>query len=65
MWDFYLAGCETSFRYGGYAIFQIQLAKKQDTVPLTRDYIAQWEGAPPATAAVITPGDNSRVDRMM
>ena len=43
MWDFYLAGCEAAFRYGGQLNFQIQLAKKQDTVPLTRDYIAQWE----------------------
>ena len=46
MWEFYLAGCEASFRYGGYVNFQIQLAKKQDAVPLTRDYIAQWEDAP-------------------
>ena len=51
MWDFYLAGCETSFRYGGYVNFQIQLARKQDAVPLTRDYIARWEDAP--AAAVI------------
>ena len=43
MWDFYLAGCETAFRYGGYVNFQIQLAKKQDAVPLTRDYIDRWE----------------------
>ena len=51
MWDFYLAGCETSFRYGGYVNFQVQLAKKQDTVPLTRDYIAQWEDAPAVAVA--------------
>ena len=43
MWEFYLAGCETAFRYGGYVNFQIQLAKKQEAVPLTRDYIARWE----------------------
>ncbi|PPR78533.1 MAG: Cyclopropane-fatty-acyl-phospholipid synthase [Alphaproteobacteria bacterium MarineAlpha2_Bin1] len=43
MWDFYLAGCENAFRYGGQLNFQIQLAKKQDTVPLTRDYIMEWE----------------------
>jgi cyclopropane-fatty-acyl-phospholipid synthase len=45
MWDFYLAGCEAAFRYGGQVNFQIQLSKKQDAVPLTRDYIAQWEDA--------------------
>ena len=43
MWDFYLAGCENAFRYGGQLNFQIQIAKKQDTVPLTRDYITTWE----------------------
>jgi cyclopropane-fatty-acyl-phospholipid synthase len=62
MWDFYLAGCETSFRYGGHLNFQIQLTKKQDAVPLTRDYIAQWEDA---HAAVIARGDNYRVQRVM
>ena len=43
MWDFYLAGCENAFRYGGQLNFQIQLTKKQDSVPLTRDYIFEWE----------------------
>ncbi len=43
MWDFYLAGCENAFRYGGQLNFQIQIAKKQDAVPLTRDYIIEWE----------------------
>lgn len=43
MWDFYLAGCEAAFRYGGQLNFQIQLARKQDAVPLTRDYITEWE----------------------
>ena len=52
MWDFYLAGCETAFRFGGYVNFQIQLAKKQDAVPLTRDYIAQWEDAAEAAGVV-------------
>jgi cyclopropane-fatty-acyl-phospholipid synthase len=45
MWDFYLAGCEAGFRYGGLVNFQIQLAKTIDAVPLTRDYIRQWEEA--------------------
>ena len=43
MWEFYLASAEASFRYGGLVNFQIQLAKKIDTVPLTRDYISEWE----------------------
>ena len=45
MWEFYLAGSEASFRYGGSMVFQIQVAKKIDTVPLTRDYITDWERA--------------------
>ena len=43
MWEFYLAGCECAFRYQGHAVFQIQLAKRIDTVPLTRDYIGERE----------------------
>ncbi len=45
MWEFYLAGCEANFRFGGIAVFQIQLSKRLDTVPLTRDYISEWERA--------------------
>ncbi|CAH1667993.1 SAM-dependent methyltransferase [Chelatococcus asaccharovorans] len=45
MWDFYLAGSEMSFRHDGMMIFQIQIAKNQETVPLTRDYIARRETA--------------------
>ncbi|SEP23578.1 Mycolic acid cyclopropane synthetase [Salinihabitans flavidus] len=47
MWDFYLAASEMSFRYGGNMVFQIQLTKNQDTLPLTRDYITDWERAHP------------------
>lgn len=43
MWDFYLAGCEAAFRHSGLLNFQIQLSKRIDSVPLTRDYITDWE----------------------
>jgi len=43
MWEFYLAGAEASFRHGGLVNFQIQLTKRIDVVPLTRDYISEWE----------------------
>jgi len=43
MWEFYLAGCEANFRHGGIVVYQIQLAKRLDAVPLTRDYIVEWE----------------------
>ncbi len=39
MWNFYLASAECAFRNLGHVVFQFQLAKKVDTVPLTRDYI--------------------------
>ena len=45
MWEFYLAACECGFRHCGLMVFQIQLAKRQDAVPLTRDYIAAREAA--------------------
>jgi cyclopropane-fatty-acyl-phospholipid synthase len=41
MWEFYLAASEMAFRHQGMMVFQIQLAKRVDSVPLTRDYIAQ------------------------
>jgi cyclopropane-fatty-acyl-phospholipid synthase len=43
MWEFYLAGSETAFRVDAHMVFQIQLAKRQDVVPLTRDYIPERE----------------------
>jgi cyclopropane-fatty-acyl-phospholipid synthase len=43
MWEFYLAGSETSFRVDGFMVFQIQFAKRQDVVPRTRDYIGGRE----------------------
>jgi cyclopropane-fatty-acyl-phospholipid synthase len=43
MWEFYLAGSETSFRVDGNMVMQLQLAKRQESVPLTRDYIAELE----------------------
>ena len=39
MWEYYLAGFEASFKYYGLVVFQIQLIKNIDAVPLTRDYI--------------------------
>ena len=48
MWEFYLASCEMSFRSWGFMVWQIQLARKIETVPTTRDYIGAWErGAHP------------------
>jgi cyclopropane-fatty-acyl-phospholipid synthase len=43
MWEFYLAASEMSFREQAMMVFQIQLTKRQDVVPMTRDYIAREE----------------------
>ena len=43
MWEFYLAGAEATFRFEGTVVFQLQLAKNIDAVPVTRDYIAARE----------------------
>jgi len=45
MWEFYLIGCEVAFRHMGQMVFQMQLARRQDAVPLTRDYITDYERA--------------------
>lgn len=46
MWRYYLVASETAFRETRQGVFQIQLAHRADTVPLTRDYLL-----PPAQAA--------------
>jgi len=43
MWEFYLAGSEIAFRHQGHIVFQMQLARQVDAVPLTRDYMFDWE----------------------
>ena len=43
MWEFYLAASEMSFREQDLMVFQIQLTKRQDVVPMTRDYIMREE----------------------
>lgn len=43
MWEFFLASSEMGFRYGNLVVFQMQLAKRIDAVPLTRDYTLSAE----------------------
>jgi cyclopropane-fatty-acyl-phospholipid synthase len=43
MWEFYLAASETAFREQAMMVFQLQLTKRQDVVPMTRDYIGREE----------------------
>jgi len=43
MWEFYLAASEMAFRHQNLMVMQIQMAKRQGIVPMTRDYIAREE----------------------
>ena len=43
MWEFYLNAVEIGFRYGKQMVFQMQLSKNIDTLPLCRDYMAETE----------------------
>jgi cyclopropane-fatty-acyl-phospholipid synthase len=45
MWEFYLSGSEAAFRWQDLMVFQIQLTKKNDTLPLTRGYMDKCEKA--------------------
>ena len=52
MWEFFLAGSEMGFRYDNLVVFQMQLAKRVDAVPLSRDYISAAEAAMRAVNAL-------------
>ena len=39
MWEFYLSACQSSFEQSDLVVYQIQLGLRNDTVPLTRDYL--------------------------
>jgi len=44
-WKFYLISCEMGFRYENMMVYQIQLSKRLETAPITRDYMYNWEQA--------------------
>ena len=39
MWRYYLAASEQTFRHGPQDVFQFQLCRRPDAVPITRDYL--------------------------
>jgi cyclopropane-fatty-acyl-phospholipid synthase len=45
MWLFYLVICEITFRFRTAMVFQLQMAKRADALPITRDYINDWKRA--------------------
>ncbi|MGJ4860176.1 class I SAM-dependent methyltransferase [Labrys sp. La1] len=54
MWEYYLAAAEVAFRCEDLVVFQIQLARSNQTLPMTRDYISA-ERRP--AASKFTPAD--------
>jgi cyclopropane-fatty-acyl-phospholipid synthase len=43
MWQFYLAGAISAFTHDGHVVFQLQLTRKRDAVPIVRDYMLAAE----------------------
>ncbi len=56
MWEFYLQLCEAAFRHRTLVVFQMQMAKQIDALPITRDYVYADGGLPAHRSA---PADNS------
>lgn len=52
MWEFFLAASEMEFRYGNLMVFEMQLAKRINAVPLSRDYVITAESAMRAVNAL-------------
>ena len=57
MWEYYLAMSETAFRYEQVVVFQLQLVRRQESAPLTRDYVAAAETDLRARENAISIGD--------
>ena len=53
MFEFYLASSELSFRTGTTMVMQLQLTKRADALPITRDYMLDAERAVQARAGRI------------
>lgn len=45
MWEFYLASSEAAFRFLDLNVFQFQLVKQRDALPMIRDYMVDTERA--------------------
>lgn len=46
MFEFYLAGCEYTFRHGDHMNWQLQMTRDRHALPLTRDWIQDYERNP-------------------
>ena len=61
MWEFYLAASEAAFRHEDVVVFQLQLARRNDVIPMTRDYIPQREAALRRSEAQLADADPGAV----
>ena len=61
MWEFYLAGSEAAFRFDALHVFHLQMARRQERVPLTRNYIPEAQ-ARLAEAELAIPGIRRAAD---
>ena len=43
MWQYYLAGAISAFRHDGHLVFQLQLTRRRDAVPIVRTYLDREE----------------------
>jgi cyclopropane-fatty-acyl-phospholipid synthase len=43
MWQYYLAGAISAFRHDGHLVFQLQLTRRRDAVPIVRTYLDRAE----------------------
>jgi len=43
MFEFYLSGAELAFRRKGHMVWQMQMTRQVDAIPLTRDYVTETE----------------------
>ena len=55
LFELYLAGSEFSFRHLNHMVWQLQLARRQDAVPLTRDYMLAAASESEGRRAVMPP----------
>ena len=65
MWEFYLSGSEAAFRWQDMMVFQIQLTRRNDVVPVTRTYMERTEkllASRDSGERHAAPGSTGRVD---
>lgn len=60
MWEYYLAAFEMAFRHMKLCVFQIQMTKRDEAAPLTRDYMLEAEQRYAAQEGELS-ADRSRV----